>query len=235
MIQEALWDIRAFVLILAYFIIGIGVLFRAVIPSNSETTISDMLIVAFNANLGEFENTNFGYNEWLVFVIAILVNAIVMFNLLISIIGNSFDKIQNNYTVIEKKELLEIIIEGELGILTVRTLLILPFYVVLQVARYALCLRWLCNDPLGTLIKKIKRYLRYGYMNHKGYAYIQVYEKDENYSASNWTGKVRTITDQIERIADRIISTNQQLIKRIKQKRVKDNLWEDTPMPTNAR
>lgn len=52
------------------------------------------------------------------FVIATLINPIIMLSLLISIIGNIYEKIQYNDLISDRKEVARIVLEGELSLFT---------------------------------------------------------------------------------------------------------------------
>ena len=89
LIQEVIKDTASFLLILVYFIFGYCGLTGITLSSN----LSDTLTTSYKLLLGDFDDSDFDNVQWILFVLGSVLNLVVMLNLLIAIISESFDKI----------------------------------------------------------------------------------------------------------------------------------------------
>jgi hypothetical protein len=64
-------------------------------------------------NLGDFDTGDYGYFMYAVFFCHTLVNPIILLNLLISIMGDTYEKVNSQLAWADGKELITMIIEGE--------------------------------------------------------------------------------------------------------------------------
>mmetsp|Transcript_26108 Transcript_26108/g.25732 ORF Transcript_26108/g.25732 Transcript_26108/m.25732 type:complete len:155 (+) Transcript_26108:435-899(+) len=64
-------------------------------------------------DVGDFDTSGMNTIQWVCFILVTLINMIVMLNLLIAIIGNTFGKVQENYQIADTHELVGMIIEIE--------------------------------------------------------------------------------------------------------------------------
>jgi len=103
-------QIYAFLLLLAYSVFGFGIM--ASIMNEDENATSSWTS-AFNILLGSFDNSAFGLTQWVVFVGCNLVNVIVMLNLLISIIGDAYDRAQITLAENDRHEMFLVVLEFE--------------------------------------------------------------------------------------------------------------------------
>lgn len=103
-------QIYAFLLLLAYSVFGFGIM--ASIMSKDENATSSWTS-AFNILLGSFDNADFGLTQWVIFVACNLVNVIVMLNLLISIIGDAYDRAQIALAENDRHEMFLVVLEFE--------------------------------------------------------------------------------------------------------------------------
>lgn len=109
---EIFKDIRSFVILLFYTTFAFSIMFYAN-EENSDLKFGDYLSSSYTINLGAFETDNYDSLQWLIFCLATLVNPIIMLNLLIAILGDTFSNVQDNMIVADKKELAEVILDIE--------------------------------------------------------------------------------------------------------------------------
>ncbi|OMJ83829.1 hypothetical protein SteCoe_15127 [Stentor coeruleus] len=103
-------DIFGFLSIFIYVICGIGVLANAVFGFES---FFDSLKFAWELNIGGFNTNEFGDFMYFVFFVATLIGPIILLNLLITIMSNTYQKLKNQILSSECKEIAQIIREAE--------------------------------------------------------------------------------------------------------------------------
>lgn len=99
-----MWDIKIFLLILLILYLGFGEAFLRLSETSEEGFITDFgqsLIYAFNLSIGEtatdaFENSVIPPVAWLLYVLCAVMLNVIMLNLLISIISDSYATINGN-------------------------------------------------------------------------------------------------------------------------------------------
>ncbi|OMJ93558.1 hypothetical protein SteCoe_3390 [Stentor coeruleus] len=114
LIIESLRDILSFLFIFAYTTVSFGLLGLAS-DSSLIGNFSNIWINPFKITIGgeaSFTSNSFDFN-YATFLIAIVVNFLLMLNLIISILGDSFDKFQIESVDNDAKEMFEVIIEIE--------------------------------------------------------------------------------------------------------------------------
>ena len=109
LIQEVIKDTFAFFLVLIYFVVA----YCGVIGTTVNSDIWETFKVSYRLLLGDFDVGDFNEVQWVVFVLGSLLNLIVMLNLLISIISESFDKITFEAKESDTRIRLELILEVE--------------------------------------------------------------------------------------------------------------------------
>ena len=82
-------EMYSFLIIMAYSVFAFGICSSVLVEDTSLTT---SWTNAFRLVLGDFESGNFSLVEWLVFMCAAIVNVIIMLNLLVSILGDAYEK-----------------------------------------------------------------------------------------------------------------------------------------------
>jgi hypothetical protein len=110
MIISAIKDTSSFLLLLAYTTIAYSTLFK-ILGDNEVNGIIDTMILAFKLNLGDFDPKNNSVGQYIVFIITAIMNLIIMLDLCISNLVDSYDKVQ--FTMIESdyEQMIEVIIE----------------------------------------------------------------------------------------------------------------------------
>ena len=124
---QVISDIRGFIILLAYSTVAFCFLF-IVLNRNSnacdfetdpecevvETTFSSYLMGSYNLVLGNFDSeAEYNLIEYTCLTFALLINPIIMLNLLISIIGDTYDRVQSDNLSADMKETLDMIQEVE--------------------------------------------------------------------------------------------------------------------------
>lgn len=105
-------DTYSFLFIFCYTTLAFGALFSVSTDSNA-SSFSQLWQVSYDLNLGSFNNGEGFSLQYIYFMLASSINVIMMLNLLISILGDSFDKFQIEAQEIDYKEKLKLIIELE--------------------------------------------------------------------------------------------------------------------------
>ena len=91
MTKKVVEDVYSFLVILAYSTVAFGMCL-SVLAGHS--TMTESWTTAFTLLMGEFDTTEFLYLEWVIFMCACVVNVVIMLNLLVSILGDAFEKTQ---------------------------------------------------------------------------------------------------------------------------------------------
>lgn len=107
-------DMIAFLALLIYCTLSYTFI-RMIFKSGEKNGgFEDSLKAAYVMNFGDIGDDNPGnLTEWIVITLMMLINPIVMLNLLISICGDTYSRVQGNSVIADMKELLEMIVEVE--------------------------------------------------------------------------------------------------------------------------
>lgn len=113
LLLEVVKDILPFLVLLFYFTLAFTFMNLSLHENNSYssfTVISDTFLL----NFGDFSiSSETGSWNWVCFIISSLVNFLIMVNLLISIIGDTYDKVQAYRQIADRREMAQIILEIE--------------------------------------------------------------------------------------------------------------------------
>ena len=110
LIRRAFFDSLSFLLIFLYSTLAIGVLY--LVP-NSQEKLEKLWTSPYELSMGGFDNKDMDFLEYFGFMIATLINVIIILNLLISILGDSFDSFQAESNEIDTLDMAELVIELE--------------------------------------------------------------------------------------------------------------------------
>lgn len=122
LLSEVIKDIKSFLILLAYstysfaliYFIMVNNIMRYRDPENYEPkSFSEYVANAYLLNLGNFSTDNYEAFEWLIFFFASVINPLIMLNLLISIMGDTFGRVKEEQAIADMKELTEMVVEGE--------------------------------------------------------------------------------------------------------------------------
>jgi len=110
LVLMALSDSVAFLIIFLYSTLAFGILYASL---NSGISLSDVWIMAYELNMGNFDNNGFSLIQYSCFTLASLVNVVMMLNLLVSTLGDTFDRFQMIADELNSKEMLQLVVEFE--------------------------------------------------------------------------------------------------------------------------
>lgn len=116
LLYEVVVDFRAFLFVLAYTTLSLCFITMVMDRNFGETAFEDNIFIAYKLNLGDVNDVyteKFSYIMFAVVTTMIIINPIIMLNLLISIIGDTFERVQSTRVVADMKELCEMVIEVE--------------------------------------------------------------------------------------------------------------------------
>ncbi len=111
LLTEVINDMKAFMCLLVYSSLTFTFLFIAI---SKDINFPFYLIGIYRLNLGDVAD-GFDRNiiEFILLTLALLINPIIMLNLLISILGDTFDRVQSTKVIADMKELCDMVIELE--------------------------------------------------------------------------------------------------------------------------
>ena len=110
LLSEVIKDMREFFVVLFYSTLAFSFILYLRNPS---LTFSQYLIISYKLDLGYFNTDYTALFDWVIFFVATMINPIVMLNLLISIMGDTYSKVQESNDIANYQELTEMIIEIE--------------------------------------------------------------------------------------------------------------------------
>lgn len=112
LIKEVLIDIIPFALVVFYSILAFFFINLAV-TSNSAPVLGWRLLQSYFDAIGNFSTDDYNILQILLVVLASVFNLIIMMNLLISILGDTYGRVNENSSIEDLKQLTELIIEAE--------------------------------------------------------------------------------------------------------------------------
>ena len=102
---------RGFVVILVTIMIGFSLIFYTF---NRDVSYSDHLYDTYKLLYGDIEDSNFSVSEKIMLSVIMVLLSVILLNLLISIMGDSFDKIQERRTMTDSQTRLDMIMEANI-------------------------------------------------------------------------------------------------------------------------
>ena len=111
LIMEATVDIISFFVILFYSTISFTLIYQAL--HKNDKPLSTQFADAFKMNLGDLDEGTQGLITWFLFIVVSIINPIIMLNLLISIMGDTFQRVKASKDVADARELAGMILEIE--------------------------------------------------------------------------------------------------------------------------
>jgi hypothetical protein len=113
MVIEVTKNTSSFLILLAYTTLAYGTLMLASSEPEGRLTFMDNMLRAYLLDLGDFDYEGFTNSKWIVFFIASIINCIIMLNLLISILGDSYAEVQETLIESDYSQMLDVIVEFE--------------------------------------------------------------------------------------------------------------------------
>ena len=111
LIYEVIFDITPFLTILFYSTTAFGLIFHSIMEDASQYSYFQ---ASWELNIGSFNTSGYPYFMYLMFFLNSLLNPIIMLNLLISIMSDTFNIVNQGFIIADNKELASMILEGEL-------------------------------------------------------------------------------------------------------------------------
>lgn len=115
MIKECAKDTIPFLVILLYLTITFAITFHN-FSSTSEAvhmTFGEAWTHSYLLNFNSFQTDSYDNIQWVLFIIATLINPLVLMNMIIALLGNTYGRVKENAVVADLLELAEMIIETE--------------------------------------------------------------------------------------------------------------------------
>ena len=112
LIKESITDMLGFILVLAFSVISFAFIFYTLEDPKNKSTLVDNIINSYSINIGGGEIKG-GSLYKILFYIATVINPIILLNLLISILGNTFERVESSRIISNYKELASLILEVE--------------------------------------------------------------------------------------------------------------------------
>lgn len=81
--------------------------------SNTDIDVFAEFFTMYRLNIGDFDTSGYSYLEMVIFVVVSWITNIILLNLIISLMGDTYDRVQTNRTASDQEELLDAIIEYE--------------------------------------------------------------------------------------------------------------------------
>lgn len=110
LLSEVIKDMQVFFVILFYSTLAFSFIYLLRV---NELSFSEYLVVSYRLDLGDFNADFTELFDWIIFFLATVINPLIMLNLLISIMGDTYSKVQESNDIANFQELTEMIIEIE--------------------------------------------------------------------------------------------------------------------------
>jgi WD40 repeat protein len=114
LITEVLKDIFPFLVIAAYSTIAFTFLFM-LMNLDGPPSFPTYFQISYLNNLGQVNSYNYTTTQWICFIIDTILNPVIMFNLIISIMQDTNDKVQESREVADYKEKLALVMKIEIA------------------------------------------------------------------------------------------------------------------------
>lgn len=122
LLHEVIKDMQSFLILLAYSTYSFALIYFIMInnvikynsaPEHEAKPFSYYITDSYLLSLGQFSTDNYGPFEWVIFFFASVINPLIMLNLLISIMGDTFGRVKQEQEIANMQELTGMVIEGE--------------------------------------------------------------------------------------------------------------------------
>lgn len=108
---EVMRDMSSFFIIFFYSVVGFGLVFFTL---SSSSEYFDFLTSTYILNFGNFDTENYNKLEWLFFLLVTVFNPIIMLNLLISIMSDTYSRVKQDFETADLLGLCYLVLEIEL-------------------------------------------------------------------------------------------------------------------------
>lgn len=159
LIIEATIDIGSFFVILFYSTVAFALIYQSLHRYTNPDNLGfwDYFLNAFKLNLGELNTTEAqGILGWSLFVIVSIINPVIMLNLLISIMGDTYGRVKESRIVADSRQLAGMILEVE-GVMGWKRQFNEKFYMkIVCEESYLSGIGETLNDNIQALSEKVK-------------------------------------------------------------------------------
>lgn len=108
MIQEIVWDMWPFLIVYFYSIFSFAWLFLVLDESNGKDetdSYSSSWLKVYMFNFGQYDTGSYEVLQWISLIVTTTVNPLLMMNLLIAVMGDTYDRVQQDIVVADLKEI----------------------------------------------------------------------------------------------------------------------------------
>ena len=114
LLSQVLKSLTAFSCVLIYSTISFALLSKTVGDDESQHAFLHQISHVYALQIGAFEvNDDWDALRWIIFISATIIELIIMMNLLISLLGDTYSRVQESAEIEDLKQLIEIILEVE--------------------------------------------------------------------------------------------------------------------------
>ncbi|CDW80622.1 wd-40 repeat protein [Stylonychia lemnae] len=125
MIIEIIKDMASFSIILVYWIVGFSLMFYLFSFEKeygredsfdidaSSLNFLDSLQFTYKLSFGDFDTEEFTVQQWILFIISTFFIPLVLFNLIIAVMGDTYDRVQTSAASVDLKEQAKLVLEVE--------------------------------------------------------------------------------------------------------------------------
>jgi WD40 repeat protein len=108
MIQEIVWDMWPFLIVYFYSIFSFAWLFLVLSDPSAKDgpdSYSSSWLKVYMFNFGQYDTGDYKVLQWISLIITTTVNPLLMMNLLIAVMGDTYDRVQQDIVVADLKEI----------------------------------------------------------------------------------------------------------------------------------
>ena len=107
MIVEIIKDLRSFFLVVAFLLMGFTLIFY----QYEQTTIGESMLETYLLMYAQFEVTDHGFGQIFFFVIATLLLSVILLNMIIAVMNDTFNNVHESHDLTDGKEKVLLILE----------------------------------------------------------------------------------------------------------------------------
>lgn len=119
LIKEVVKDMLSFLIIFFYSTLAFAFIYFALAEADSED-LPLFIIDSYKLNLSDYDTTDYSLLDYIVFLFATMINTIIMLNLLICILFETYNRVKENLSINDRKELAQLVLEGEINMIRFR-------------------------------------------------------------------------------------------------------------------
>lgn len=147
-------DIRAFIIILIYSTLAFAFVSTVLGKTDHDTSFQNHLLSSYQLNFGNIQDVQYDILEWIVMSLIVIVNPIIMLNVLISIISDTYDRVQKEIMCADMQELAGMVLEVELMMWWARKKGKACYF---QICEHKLKIMPYTEEPWEKRVKKLER------------------------------------------------------------------------------